>query len=752
MRLFILFAFLVLSLSSVFAQGGIRGNVFNEKTKEPVIMATVALAGTKYGITTDLNGFFNISNIPAGEYRLVVKSVGFDTLSRKITIADRTVFLQLSIMERSKQLKQLDVNARKQLSRTKVNISTVNITSKEISKLPSIGGESDIAQYLQVVPGVVSSGDQGGQVYIRGGTPVMTKFLLDGMTVYNPFHSIGFFSTYETEIVKNVDIYTGGFNAKYGNRVSAVVDVTTRDGNKKEFQGRISMNPWASKLIVEGPIIKAKDGASGGLSYILSGKYSYLDRTSKVFYPYISGNLPYTFGDLYGKINYTSDQGIKLNLFGFNFTDRANFLGLADFNWRNYGMGGNAVIVPQNANMMINLRANYSSYTLQLIEEKSKTKSSSVGGFEVGIDFTSFLKKGELKYGLEISGAETEFQFTNRFFEKQPATVRFTSDFGLFGVLTQRFGPLVIEPSVRFQYYGSIQEPVIEPRLGMKLNASDHIRIKLSTGMYSQNLISTKSDRDIVNLYNGYIAGAKETLISPDGTTATSNLQRSLHFITGIEIDPAKNWTINIEPYYIYYPQVININRKKVTVADPNFMIETGKSYGVDLSVRYDTKRANIWANYSLSKTTRRDTADYPTHYDRTHNVNVLTSFTLGKKYDWEVSLRWNLGSGFPFTKTQGFYEELKNPADINNPYTNANGTVGVIYDKEINGGRLPYFHRLDFSAKKTFTISEKAKVEVSMSVINSYNRDNVFYFDRVQYKRVNQLPIIPSIGVSAIF
>ena len=752
-----LYIFFCIFSLPIFAQntGGLRGFVTNSKSRESIILATVTIKGTKLGANTDVNGFFNITNIATGNYTIMIRSVGFDTLFKDVIIEDdKITTVSLSMIERSKLMKSIDISAKRQLGRTKVSVSSVNISPKEIAKLPSIGGESDVAQYIQVVPGVISSGDQGGQVYIRGGTPVMTKFLLDGMTVYNPFHSIGFFSTYETEIIKNVDIYTGGFNAKYGNRVSAVVDVSTRDGNKNNFAGKISMSPWASKIVVEGPLMKPKDEGSGlGVSYIMSGKYSYLDQSSKVFYPKIQAQLPYSFMDFYGKVNISTRTGMKLNLFGFNFTDQAKFFDIANFNWRNSGAGFNATIVPEKSNLVITMKGSYTSYSIDLIESSSIKRNSHVDGFDFGIDMATYMKHGDFKYGFDFSGLSTAFQFTNRFGITNPSQDQNTTEFSAYSILNYVFGKFVMEPSLRLQYYGSISTFSVEPRIGIKYNATEFLRFKFASGLYTQNLISSKSDRDIVNLFNGFIAGTDESLKLPDNTPASSNIQSAIHFITGVEIYPAKNWTVNIEPYYILYPQIININRSKFYIKDPNYMIESGISKGIDFSLKYDNKRINLWGSYSLSSTTRNDgTIVYPTFYDRRHNLNLLGSVTLGKNFDWEFSARWNFGSGFPFTKTQAFYEEQYNPADINNPYTNQNGTVGVIYDKELNGGRLPYFHRLDFSGKKIFNLSEKSKVEISVSLINVYDRRNIFYFDRIKYNRVDQLPFIPSIGVSAIF
>ena len=130
----------------------------------------------------------------------------------------------------------------------------------------------------------------------------------------------------------------------------------------------------------------------------------------------------------------------------------------------------------------------------------------------------------------------------------------------------------------------------------------------------------------------------------------------------------------------------------------------------------------------------------------------MVGAYNWGKDASWEFDVRWNFGSGFPFTLTQGFYEQINFNSGINTNYTTQNGSLGIIYDDSLNSGRLPYYHRLDLAVKKTFHISENSDLEVNVSVINIYNRDNVFYFDRVRYARVNQLPILPSIGASLSF
>jgi hypothetical protein len=185
---------------------------------------------------------------------------------------------------------------------------------------------------------------------------------------------------------------------------------------------------------------------------------------------------------------------------------------------------------------------------------------------------------------------------------------------------------------------------------------------------------------------------------------------------------------------------------------DPEFIVESGIAKGVDALVKYKGKKLYIWAVYSLGLITRNDgEREYNPHFDRRHNMNFVTSYKFGKNESWKADIRWNLGSGFPFTQTQGFYENLTFSDGINTDYTTANGDLGIEY-AELNEGRLPYYHRLDASVSKSIKVNKKVNIDMTASVTNAYNRENIFYFNRVKYERVNQLPIMPSFGASITF
>lgn len=755
-RIYVLATLLSCLIIPAFAQnsGVIRGFVYDKKTGEPVIFTNVVLKGTGTGAATDVNGFFSIPNIAPGNYTVQITNIEYDTLEQPAAItAGQILDLKLYLTLSNRVLNTVTVISQTQEKATEVKISTIPITPKQIQRLPSVGGEPDIAQYLQVLPGVIFTGDQGGQLYIRGGSPIQNKVLLDGMVVYNPFHSIGLFSVFETDIIRSVDVYTGGFNATYGDRISAIVDITTRDGNKNETDGEVSVSPFLARALIEGPIKKAKSTEESSITYLLTAKHSYLDRSSTVFYPYVndSSGIPYQFTDVYGKLSFNSSSGNKLNFFAFNFQDSVTYTDITQFRWNTTGAGTNFVIVPTASNALIEGVFAYSDYKITQSEADEAPRNSEVGGFNGGIDFTYYIPDGDVQYGFEVVGFKTDYNFFNRLgLEYQ--NKQFTTELGAYLKYRKVFAKrLVMEPSIRFQYYSSLGEFSPEPRLGLKYNLTSRLRLKFAGGLYSQNLISSKSDRDIVNLFSGYLSGPDDNLYTFDGSPANSHLQKASHAIGGIEIDLTDYIELNIEPYIKYFNQLIEINRNKLLPSDPDFAVEKGQASGIDLSMKYDYKKLYIWLAYSLGYITRNDGEEiYPPHYDRRHNVNVVATYTFGKDDSWESSLRWNLGSGFPFTQTAGFYESIDFFDGISTDYTTTNGTLGIIYSDSLNGGRLPYYHRLDLSVKKHILLfNDKNRLDITASVTNVYNRENIFYFDRIRYERVDQLPILPAISIS---
>lgn len=759
MRRFGIALIILFFTASVYGQKAtIRGKVFDKATGEPIIGCNVFIESTEYGGVTDLEGFYNITDIQAGTYDVTATYIGYQDAVVSVTVGKSSIKnVPLYLESGDVNLGVVNISADRDAARSEVKISKLSVSNRDIKVLPAVGGEPDILQYLQVLPGVISTGDQGGQLFVRGGSPVQNKVLLDGITIYNPFHSVGFSSVFETDFIKNVDVLTGGFNAEYGGRISAMIDLHTRDGNKVKPAGFVSASPLAIKGAIEMPLQRFKEGGNS-TSLLLTAKQSIIEPSSKLLYSYATDNdsigLPFSFQDIYGKLSFNTANGSSIDVVGFNFNDGFNNPRIANIGWNNAGFGANFNLIPGSSNMLINGRVNYSDYKIAYKQNNEGDRSSGIRELGVGVDFTLFAKNSEVKYGIDLKTIKTAFKFVNDLnyiFDDNQNTTE------LAGFLRYKYNfaeRLIIEPSVRLVYYASLSEFSPEPRLGLKFIANEKMRFKAAGGIYTQNLLSTSNERDVVNLFAGFLTGPEQTIYGLDGEKLSNNLQRAYHAVGGVEYDLTSRLTLNLEGYLKEFPQLIAVNRNKTEAASSDYIKEEGRAYGVDLSLKYTDERLYVWSTYSYGNVTRNDGQQtYPTLFDRRHNINFLTSYALGEKKDWTVSIRWNFGSGFPFTKTQGFYHKIDlDNGTLTDPNTVNNDKIGIIYSTVRNGGRLPYYHRMDASVTKKFKIFKSLRAEVIAGVTNMYNRKNIFYFDRIEYDRVDQLPFMPSASFKLLF
>ena len=754
----------------------IRGFVYDKSNGEPISDIKVKLLRLDSTIAaqamTNLSGFFAIPKLSKARYILKIDDFKYALTYQNFELIEKKyindVRFDLSFPDKAVELGTVTITAKKE--RTQIDNGKITLSKKELEKIPSYGAENDIVGGISVTPGVITTGDQGGQLYVRGGTPIQNKILLDGMTIYSPFHSIGFFSVFETELVKSMDIYTGGFDSRYGGRISSVMDITYRDGNKQKFGGKVSASPFLAKLVLEGPLGKKKGENPRAGSYIFSAKHSLLDYTSKSLYPKVNeGNgLPFNFTDLYGKITFSSDAGSKFSAFGFHNRDSVNY-DIANLSWLASGGGVNFLLVPSGSPIFIRGHVNGSNYETSFTEVEQQPRFSKIGGFDLGFDFSYFLKnEGEMNYGFNLSGFNTLFVTYNEAKTKIEAE-NFTTEIGAyynFRKVTQRW---VFQVGIRGQFYASLATFSPEPRLGLKYNASENLRIKFSGGRYSQNFTSASSDKDVVNLFNGLLSAptnVQEEFINEfNMAKQTKNgLQYAWHAILGAEYDLGKNVSLTLEGYYKYFSQLSNINPNKLyndeaqfeSIADvfkKDFIIESGQSFGFDVLAKYNKDRVFLWGVYSYGYNTRWDGfQSYSPVFDRRHNINIVSSYMFGKNKDIEASLRWNLGSGLPFTPTAGNYQAETFSNGLTTDYvTNNPSTISTILGG-FNSQRLPYYHRLDITVKKRFNFKNKDILELVASVTNTYNRSNIFYVNRITSKKIYQFPILPSFGLSYKF
>ncbi len=734
----------------------LKGFTYDESTGESLPYCTVQLMGTNYGALSDATGAFLINKIPAGTYTVKVSRLGYVDLFDTVAVGSNgTITKRYSVSPNSQTLDAVQIVGENTRKEQETRTSVISVTPKDMSKMPAIGGQPDFAQYLQVLPGIISTGDQGGQLYVRGGTPVQNMLLLDGTILYNPFHSIGIFSVFDMDIMSSADVYTGGFGAEFGGRLSSVMDIKTRDGNKKRLAGKVDLSNIGAQLLLEGPLLKLKDDRKTSISFILSGKGSFLEQSSKVFYPYVqnSEGLPYTFLDLYGKLTLATRNGSRWNIFGFNYDDRVNYSSIAKYGWNNWGVGTNFLIVPGDAPTTIEGSLSYSKYESELEDAGFDPRKSSMDGFTFDFGFNYYLGKSFLKVGIDVVGYNTNYEYYT-IYHSQRNIVDHTTDMSIFIKYKYNFrNKLLIEPGFRLQYYYSLGEVSPEPRLAIKYNILNNLRLKLAAGMYSQNLVSVTSDQDVVSLFNGFLSSPLESALLPETLIGSDvefkgRLQKSQHVILGLEYDPISSLSINLEGYYKNFSQLISVNRYKMSDEDSEFIWEKGNAYGGDISVKYEQKGVYLWFVYSLGWVNRNDgKIEYNPHFDRRHNINLVASYSFGKRRSWEVNCRWNFGSGFPFTQTQAYYPHYY-PSHINDDYVSNNEDVYFLL-AEFNKSRLPSYHRLDLGAKKKFYLGQRHTLEASISMTNVYNYKNIFYVNRTTNNIVYQLPFLYYFGLT---
>jgi hypothetical protein len=773
-RAFLLFLLLLPGLAAWGQSTGIRGKVVNADG-EPLAGAVVFIPELKAGAYANEQGIYALSKLTAGRYEIWCYFFGYDTLRQEVeVVAGETRNLGFVLQERSIYTDEVEILSERtgEIKKSVVNVGVTGVTPKEISLIPTVGAP-DLAQYLQVLPGVVFTGDQGGQLYIRGGTPIMNMVLLDDMILYSPFHSIGLFSVVDPDYLRNVDVYSAAFPGQYGGRISSVIDIKSRSGSLSQFRGKLNVNPFTAGALLEGPIVKGKEG--GGMSFLLSARNNYIDRTATTFYPYINEGegLPYNFLDLYGKLS-LSDGINSANLFGFRHTDNVNFEFPANIGWNSAGGGGNFQLLPSGSGAIISGSFAYSDYfsTLKSGSENFPRRSS-IQGFNGNLRVGYLLRQAdELNFGMSLLGFTTDYVFTNssglqtrQEASNTEAAIHFRYKYVLNSGDFQR---AVLEPSLHMHYYNNQAAVRLEPRLRAKLNFPG-LSFSAGLGSYSQNLLPAVSDRDVVNLFQGFLSAPEDLAYQ----IKTNTLQTAWHALAGVEAELIPNLSSAVEVWNKTFTQVTTINREKLFPGDPDFVTETGRAYGLDLILKYRTRSVYLYANYGWAQNTRTDRIQtdnprtYPPVWDRRHTANFVFAYQRGRVNEdlgpgrrsrfsdskWEFSLRWSLGSGFPFTQTQGYFEKLDFQEDgAQTPIAFQNGELALILADELNGGRLPYYHRLDLSATRRWLILGSILAELNLAVINAYDRDNIFYFDRIRYAPVYQFPVLPSAGLTLRF
>ncbi len=745
--LFILF---LCGFISIYAQESatLSGYVKNGANSEDLLGVTV-LVGTDRGTVTNDYGFYSIT-LPKGTYTVTVSYLGFEDITKEVVL-DKNQKIDFMLEEKIGVLDEVVVTSNRASKAVKsTEMSVVSLKSETINKLPTILGEPDILKSIQLLPGVSSVNEGSSGFNVRGGSADQNLILLDEATIYNASHLFGFFSVFNTDAIKDIKLYKGGIPSVYGGRLSSVLDIRQREGNRKEFNGELGIGLISSKGLIEGPLFKG-DNEEGKGGYMIAGRRSYVD-----LFTFLSSEFDDTtlfFYDLNLKANYSINDNNRLFLSGYFGRDRFeidDFLGTI---WGN-ASGTLRWTSILSEKLFLQTSAIFSNYDYSLdnlrggsefrwnsnilnynLKPKLNWFINSNNTLTTGLDITYYnFEPGEIK-SLNGSNVNPE-KFQENFALESAAYVDFkqtisdklsfqygarVSNFKRLGRENVRIyengTPLTYNPILdRYETnqvideisYGSgktIQDFYgFEPRFSARYLINDYNSIKLSYNRMYQyiHLISNTTSATPLDVW------------APSGTYLDPQYadQIALGYFRSFN-DNA--YDFNAEVYYKSMNDVTDF----VDGADLLFTeeIETetvqgdARAYGFELQVNKNKGALTGWLSYTLARTERKilginNNEYYPSNSDQLHELNLVGLYKLNDR--WDFGANFVFGSGRPVTYPTGQYEQ--------------NGLVVADYENR-NGDRLPAYHRLDISA--TLNPKKGKKGKWIFSLANVYNRQN---------------------------
>jgi outer membrane cobalamin receptor len=722
----------------------IYGNVLDLEGSSPLPSANIFLENTSLGAASDQNGSFMIREIPAGIYTMRVQFIGYKPQVFRINLErGKSVGLNVLMDIDPVQMDEISVEAEAHQDIIhKEEISSFTLKPRQLELQPS-HGEKDLLRTIQILPGVTATNEYKSQFYIRGGNSDQNLVLMNGGVLYNPFHFSGILSAFDTDALEKADVYLGGFSAEYGGRLSSVLDIRTRRGGDK-LRGQLNISPISNKLLIEFPDKKHWD------SMILSFRRSNVNlfsrkiggRVEPDFYDLIinqdihpPGRMAFSFTAFLSndKVTYqrgensnpiTSDSKLlTLNIERFH-SDRLTFQSDLSF-------GIFSSSLPPSQGIGESTKNKLRDYSVTF---KAEWEANDNFKLTTGIDYRRINAKYQSSDLIisEISSDETSF---NRSFYIQ-TTLKLTDKFD-------------ISNGIRLQSYRSYKSFLVEPRMGARYKINDYLSIKGNYGRFSQNLVTIYNENDTYN--------PVDIWLSPPSSLkhATSN-----HLIFGFDY---KTGVVNFttEVYWKTYVHLTHYNRERLSDDDPSFVQGTGDSKGLDISVQVLKESWQILSSYSLGKATKELPFRYPEphisefspRYDRRHNFNLNFSAKPAEKF--EISSKFTVGTGLPFTFITGYYVRL--PGENINPTSDYVGDgegdpedylLGIKSD--INAFRFPTYHRLDISARYT-TSWGRFGVEPYLLFLNVYNQKNVLFYDSKGIPNWS-LAFLPMVGVEFEF
>jgi hypothetical protein len=841
------FLAILISLLVVFPLYGQTGNlkgIVNDG-ENPIPLANVIIINTIFGAGTDTDGNYSIKQIPVGNYQVRFTSVGHETKVLDITIsANKTLELNVVLRERAIEVDAVEVTGRKQQDQRDTRTSLIDLNPRQAKILP--GAVEDVFRTLQSLPGVLAPNDFSSQLVIRGSGPDQNLIVFDDIEVFNPYRLYGVVSMFNPDAVSDVNLITGGFPAKYGDRLSAVLDVTNREGNSSHnLIGSLNASIVSANLVLEG---KNPFNVTG--SWLVNSRRTYYDLIIEPFVKsagLVDDNTTFpNFYDLQTKLVFGPFSGNKILIDGIISRDGVNVVSgkdrntpdsvgvynitqndLAGISWhyspdknlmnkfilsyyKNKGTTDfeSEVLDPSlNRNsfentipdtlapylLNFNFNGIFSYYKYSVDDKLTYISGDHIFDAGIGVDFF----KSVIDFNFDIDPELKAIFAANPQFRAVLSDLKDIKYYNRYHAyvqdnykVTSRF---FFQPSLRLDYYDILDKVYLAPRVSFSYALDDITTLRAMWGLYYQSPGYEKL-LDGGVLYN-----------LSDNYTHQLTAERAIHYVVGIERWLSSEWNVKLEGYYkdfgnLYHQQIVHgssyftepipgKNQKypsgwtlpATVIGDSVTQIPVDGSYGEAYGLEFFLAKKNIlpgsrlsgWVSYAIAFANRiEDGKKYPFRFDQRNTVNLVLNYKVNS---WlECGIRWQYGSGFPYSKPLGIKPRVI-LADLNldgTPETpviatrkgseNSDGEEQVIYDIDFGNHKLnarkPEYHRLDVRINFAADYWDLDWI-FYIDVINVYNHSNIIGYDYYITDKLTlgrdattMFPIIPTLGFSIKF
>ena len=708
MRFYIALLFTFIQLN---AQSGIiSGFISDSSSAEALIGANVILQETGQGMATDINGYYIIQDITPGDYVLMVSYVGFKLKKEKLKISDgQSIKLDISLSEDVVELTQIEVTAEQIQRKSNIQPSKINLSPRMMKAAPALA-EPDLFRTIQALPGVLTTSEFSTGLVIRGGNTDQNLILLDGVTVYNPSHLGGIFSNFIVDGVKEAELIKGAYNAEYGGRLSAVLNIISREGNQKKFEGKANLSLLSAQATIEGPFYKG--------AWVFSGRRTYFDK----IFQNVPTIPPYYFYDIQSHIYTDLTSKDRLSLSFYNGVDDLLFdtFGLT-------GRWGNRTVSAQYRRVFSEklignfLYANSLFFTeFGLGGSNGLVSDNQIDDATVAANF-SWFKSSEstLKFGAQIK--TLGFLYTNSFNDSLQFEINTKpKEFATYAKLKYSASEkLILEPGLRINLYDVYSDSIFpDLRFGMKYLLNDNRYLNFSVGNYHQ-FIATFQDDYNPNILDQWIA--VDNSVSP---------AKSSQIVLGYEEYIKDLYKIQVEGYYKDIKNLFTFEESRATtdeaisdsVLSDIVTPSDGYAYGLELFAQKMSGRLSGWLAYTFSVSRKSMNSifydqeeEYYNSWDRTHSFSALGNYIFNNK--WDMNWKLSLQSGQAYTPIIGYYNQIL-PEGPDEVYRTIPGTR--------NSARYSPYSRLDLGIvyhTKLFG----SKMDIYVQVINVLNRKNIF-------------------------